>query len=190
MKTLGKIVKVLIGAILSLLVIPCNDDCPRVYGKNITNYSYKPHDITPKGYQIDTNNQEVDLAAIDCIIKATEDCFLATDTPNNEFKITDPECLKIIIADDWFHPINKETGEILENVQIFPCDLPGAQGCAGVIQNNQIIIVPPSLAALSHELTHVQTGETDPFPESFQPCSDGIRVENCQEIIDKYLGEL
>ena len=166
-------IKILI--ILIFLTVSCYDDCPRIYGKNITDYKYKPDAVTPQGYKIDTNRQEVDLAKVDCIIEATTTCFSAID----EFETPDPKCLKIVIADDWFHPSDRE------DVQIFPCDLPGAQGCAGVIQNNQIIIVPPSLDALSHELTHVQTGKGDPFPEDWQKCSDGIRKENCQDILER-----
>lgn len=183
-----KLTKVLLCTILIFSVISCYDDCPRIFGKNITSYSYKPNKTTPKGYRIDTNDQEVDLVSIDCIIETMKTCFMSKGNLENEFETPDPECLKIVIADDWFHPINKETGEVLENIQIFPCDLPGAQGCAGVVQNNQIIIVTPDLAALGHELIHVQTGEADPFPDSFEPC-DGIRAENCQEVIGEYYGK-
>jgi len=169
--------------VCALILVSCYDDCPRIYTKNITNYNYHPNKTTLDGYKIDTNNQEVDLEAIDCIIEATNFCFLANKNIKSEFETPDPECLKIVIANDWFHPVNKETGEVLKDIQIFPCNLPGAQGCAGVIQDNQIIIVPPSLDALSHELTHVQTGRNCPFPDKYQPCSDGIRADNCQEFI-------
>ena len=178
----SRVIKLLI--ILSFLFVSCYDDCPRIWGKNITNYKYNPHDTTPNGYKIDSNGQDIDLADIDCIIEATDKCFISLDV--DEFETPDPECLKIIIASDWFHPIDKETGEEIKDVQIFPCDLPGAQGCAGIIQNNQIIIVPPSLDALSHELTHVQTGRSDPYPDDWRKCSDGIRKENCREIIEEF----
>ena len=146
--------------VATLAAIACNDDCPRCFSQSITSYSYRPNRTTPAGYRIDTNGQDVDLEAIDSIIEETTLCF--ADYP--EFEPPDPGCLKIVIADDWFRPADNE------DIQIFPCDLPGAQGCAGVIQNNQIIIVPPDLRALSHELMHVQTGEGDLFLASLPAC--------------------
>ena len=147
-----------------LLITACYDDCPRIYGKNITSYGYHPDATTTNGYRIDTNGQRVDLTAIDAIIQETTECFATLGVP--DFEPPDPSCVKIVIADDWFHPADNPT------VQIFPCDLPNAQGCVGVIQNNQIMIVTPDLAALAHELTHVQTGAGDPFPENWRQCSE------------------
>ena len=65
--------------VCALILISCNDDCPKIYGKNITSYGYHPNKTTPDGYRIDTNNQDVDLEAIGCIIEATNFCFLLSD---------------------------------------------------------------------------------------------------------------
>lgn len=171
-------------AIVLLMAPACDSDCPQIWGGNGTNYSYKPDTITPAGYRIDTKGEEVDLAALDCIITATQLCFwskTAVEMGEYSFDSVDQECAKIIISPDWFYIDENEKS------QKFPCDI-GRSGnlCSGIIQNYEFMVVTPNLKALAHEITHVHTKASDPFPPSFEPCANGIRAHNCQKFIEKY----
>jgi len=179
-----------LSAALALSCGPDGDQCPVIYGSNITSYRFSTETETAGGVEIDTSGQEVDLAAVDCIVDALEACYAAKPAGGKAHLDNLPRgCLRIKVAPDW------HWNECRAGHQIFPCDLsyyetcrdrkpdPAngvcACACAGVVQDGNIAVVTPDLAALSHELTHVVFGVYDPIPDEFKPCVDGIRASNC-----------
>jgi hypothetical protein len=190
MNARSSLAALVLPAALALSCGPDGDQCPAIYGSNITNYKVRGETETAGGVKIDVSGQDIDLAAVDCIVDALEACYAAKPAGSQAHLDGLPRgCLQIKVAQDWYW------NECRDGHQIFPCDLsyyetcrnrvpdPAngvcACACAGVIQDGNVAVVTPDLAALSHELTHVVFGVYDPIPDEFKPCADGIRTNNC-----------
>lgn len=155
---------------LSLLTAACEMPCFPNSARNTTAYAIEPERTTPRGIAVDGSGFAVDLAAMDEIVDALEQC-LGTEIPR--------ECLTVKIAPDWY--VSPCSG-----AELFPCDIPQTLcenataecpcRCAGTVQDDTVAVTTPNLASLAHEVTHIATGIPDPFPPEIAACADGIRA--------------
>ncbi len=157
-------------------------DCPVIYGQSITALDFQPDARTPAGISVAANGSAIDLQAVDCVIDAAETCLQDSGVLKRS---VDRSCLQVLVAPD------SHENPCVAGHQVFACDLsyypdcrPGVErecpcACAGVVQDGNIMVVTPNLAALAHEFTHVATGLFDPFSAEVSHCADGVRPENC-----------
>lgn len=139
-----------------------SDPCYNTYTGNATSYEFNPTSTSQNGISVDQSGYEVDLDYLDDLTDALELC-LRDDLSDPEFKIKH-ECLNVKIAPNWvIHPDTK-------NDQVFECDIPGHEYCYGVVQDGNIIVVTPDLAAYPHETMHVVLGVADPIPKNLINC--------------------
>src|SRR3989338_4429134 len=145
-----------------LLSAGCGDgreSCSGIAAMSATSYRFDANVTTAKGIEVDTSGQAVDLAAVDCIVDAFESCFRPTppEAPSYRGQV-DRGCVRVKIAPDWRLSTCGHQGK-----QIFPCDLRDYSdecraaaetecpcACAGVVQDFNMLVVTPDLAALSH----------------------------------------
>jgi hypothetical protein len=130
-------------SVLSLSTGACVQDGYGSFGKPVTHYRVDPDETTPGGIRVDTSGFEVDLVRLDALTVELEACLVPILTDLAPFSI-DRGGYDVKIPPDWF----EENG-----LQGFPCDYYGK--CAGVVQPQHDIIVPPNLAAYKHELIHL-----------------------------------
>lgn len=138
----------------------CTGECSDYYSdsKNITSYEVDYDLITNRGLLVDTSGLPVSSEALDAKLLELEDCL------GREIL---GQCIGVKIAPDNY--ISECTG-----TELFPCDFPENRceeirspgetcpcNCAGVIQDGNIVVVTPNLAAFKHELIHVVTGLSD-----------------------------
>lgn len=161
--------------------------------KNGTHYEVAANETTPAGISLDTSGYEIDLQKLDKLTDEVEICLhgiFYTYYDKSDFWI-DRSCLEVKIAPDWF------TAPCPEQAQAFPCELnPSLCGdpakrlergcvetdyfkldgcyCAGLVQDGQVLVVTPNLAAYKHELLHVVLNADDPIPPPFDECEHTI----------------
>lgn len=138
----------------------CAGECESYYSdsKNITSYSVSYDLVTNRGLLVDTGGEPVSAEALDEKLMELEDCL------GREIL---GQCIGVKIAPDSY--ISECTG-----AELFPCDFPEDRcaairppgmdcpcNCTGVVQDGNIVVVTPNLAAFKHELIHVVTGLND-----------------------------
>lgn len=138
--------------LLVLFLAACTTDAAFGFS-NVTDYPVNPTVETPRGFQVDTSGQTVDLNRLDALVAEFEACSGKS-----------VDSLTVKIAPDYY--ISECSGS-----QLFPCDIPESVcggtpipecpcACAGTVQGT-VIVVPPSLAALKHELHHLVLGKVE-----------------------------
>lgn len=181
--------------ITALASCSSSKDCYYIESSNGTNYSIDTSNTTtPNGINVDMSGMPVHLETIDQMVDDLEIC-LRSVLHNPNFTI-DRSCLRVKIAPDWFY------APCPNHAEIFPCDIeasrcsgsfmspaeahkhamciqtpefdPSRCYCAGVVQDTDIAVVPPSLQALRHELTHIIMKVYDPIPAEFNQCIEGV----------------
>jgi len=167
-------------------------DCPYIYGQSITALKFKTDYTTPNGVSVDNSGFDVDLQAVDCVIDAADECLRDIGVLNRS---VDRTCLQVLVAPD------SHENPCVAGHQVFSCDLsyypecrPGVErecpcACAGVVQDGDIMVTTPDLAALAHEYTHVATGLFDPFSKEVSYCADGVRPANCATFNSASVGQ-
>ena len=151
----------------------CIGECEDYYSdsRNITSYKANYDLVTNRGLLVDTSGLPVSAEALDAKLSELEDCL------GREIL---GQCIGVKIAPDSY--ISECT-----LTELFPCDFPEDRcaairppgvdcpcNCAGVIQDENIIVVTPNLAAFKHELLHVIYGVTDSEIDS------AIELSSCQ----------
>ncbi len=174
--------------------------CYFMYGvKNGTHYETNIDVTTVSGISIDRSGYQIDLQKLDKLTDELELCLGDVYDAYYERKDfwIDRSCLNIKIAPDWF------TAPCPDTPEVFPCELQPLlcdykeerleRGCAetdyfkldgcycaGIIQDGNIIIVTPDLAAYKHELLHVLLDANDPIPPPFDQCEHGASACSLQ----------
>lgn len=160
-------------------------NCPKVNAGNATWYPFEPNRITKDGILVDDINIEADLDLLDSITQKLEKC-VQVHSNQPEFFI-EKGCIKVKIATGWFDsPCDNSK-------QVFQCSLPETWCsdksrvcqktwyfnpkkcyCHGTVQDGEVLVVTPNLAAYKEELIHWRFNLPDPLkktlPEEIREC--------------------
>lgn len=173
--------------ILFLFSFGCNNDCPDTYHfKDQTSYEVNPEFTTKNGIAVDPTGQNISPDLIDGLTDEVENCLIEAfgfppvipeEVMRDSMCVGETfdlpihrECLTVKIPDDWLLSCDGSQ-QLLPNIA--PRELCEAKGLTPTpecpcrwragIQDNQTIVVTPSLYLYKDPLIRIVTGCNNPW---------------------------